>query len=154
MTLKTPNSRPNPMIPARTRNGVMADGNTTSPAGPPGPGVADAGPRLGRTLGAGCYECGATHGAPLHTSVTEPPVCRKIDFCVRASTSLRGSPCGSHGAHVPGVQSALTEQAIVTLFVHRPGNGAVFVVGGVGAPLSHTISAEPLNGSVGMAGMP
>src|SRR3989442_15519191 len=101
-----------------------------------------------------CPQCGATHGAPEHTSTTEPPVCKKSGFWSRASTSLRGSPCGSHGAQVPGEQSASTEQAIVTLLVHRPGNGAVFVVGGVGAPLSQTTIAEPSKGSDGIAGMP
>src|SRR5205823_14149731 len=74
---------------------------------------------------------GATHGAPEHTSTTAPPVCKKSDFCVRALGELRGSECGS-----------------------GPVDGAVFVVGGVLAPLSHTISAEPSKGSVGMAGMP
>src|SRR4029077_6708031 len=110
-------------------------------------------PRAGQPL-MRSYECGATHGLPPHTSTTLPPVFRNSDFWVRASTSFRGSLCGSHEAHVPGEHWALVEQAIVTLFVHRPDTGEVFVVGGVGAPLSQTTIAEPSNGYIGMAGMP
>src|SRR5438132_6269667 len=66
---------------------------------------------------------GATHGIPEQTSTTAPPTFRNSDFCVRASGELRGSPCGS-----------------------GPVEGAVFVVGGVSAPLSQTIRAEPSNG--------
>jgi hypothetical protein len=74
---------------------------------------------------------GIAQGAPRQTSVTAPPVWRKSDFCWRASGSLRGALCGS----------------VPTL-------GAVLVVGGVAAPLSHTISAEPSKGSLGTAGIP
>ena len=56
---------------------------------------------------------GATQGAPRQTSVTLPPVCRKSDFCCRATGELRGSECGS-----------------------APVIGAVLVIGGVAAPLS------------------
>jgi hypothetical protein len=64
-----------------------------------------------------------THARPPQTSFTTPPACRKSDFCWRAMTALRGSPCGSK---------------LVC--------GAVLVVGGVSAPLSYGMSADPLNG--------
>src|SRR5438552_4704464 len=66
---------------------------------------------------------GATHGIPEQTSTTAPPIFRNSDFCVRAAGELRGSECGS-----------------------APVIGAVFVVGGVAAPLSQMINAEPSNG--------
>src|SRR5262249_55134310 len=66
---------------------------------------------------------GATQGAPEQTSITVPPVCRNADFWLRPATELRGSEWGS-----------------------LPVVGAVFVIGGVAAPLSQTISAEPSKG--------
>jgi hypothetical protein len=68
-------------------------------------------------------ENGATQGAPEQTSITEPPIFRNSDFWFRPATELRGSECGS-----------------------APVEGAVFVIGGVAAPLSQMISAEPLYG--------
>ena len=61
---------------------------------------------------------------PLQTSTTAPPVLQELRLLLpRRSTELRGSECGS-----------------------SPTFGGVLVIGGVAAPLSQMISAEPSNG--------
>src|SRR6185295_7056438 len=74
---------------------------------------------------------GARHGMPPQTSTTPPLGFRNSDFCWRAVAWLRGLPCGS-----------------------EPPKFGVFVVGGVGVPLSQTTYPEPPNGKLGIAGIP
>jgi hypothetical protein len=64
-----------------------------------------------------------TQGAPAQTSTTAPFVFRNSDFWSRPATELRGAEWGSD-----------------------PMRGGVFVIGGVGVPLSQMMSAEPSNG--------
>ena len=79
--------------------------------------------RAGETPASTALAYCAVHGAPEQTSTTAPSTLRNSDFCWRPSGELRGSECGS-----------------------SPVAGAVLVIGGVAAPLSQTISAEPSNG--------